>query len=77
MKGTAKESSGTKKSTTSRTPTKRVTRPRGATQPAQWPTEHEIRLRAYLIYERRGGTHGQALTDWLQAEQELLAEYGH
>lgn len=36
------------------------------------PSEDEVRLRAYEIYVRRGGQ-GDPLTDWLQAEQELLA----
>jgi len=70
MKSTAKESTGrTKRATTQRTVR--------AAKPMQWPTEHEIRLRAYEIYLQRGCTHGQALNDWLKAEQELLAEYGH
>jgi hypothetical protein len=77
MKGTAKESTRTKKPATSRTPAKGTVRSRGAAQTAEWPTEDEIRLRAYDIYMRRGGAHGQALNDWLRAEQELLAEYGH
>jgi DUF2934 family protein len=38
--------------------------------------EHEIRLRAYDLYERRGGTDGHALDDWLQAESEVLRERG-
>lgn len=33
--------------------------------------EDRIRLRAYELYERRGGTPGQAVDDWLQAEAEL------
>jgi hypothetical protein len=36
--------------------------------------EHEIRLRAYDIYERRGAIGGHALDDWLQAEKEVLHE---
>ena len=34
-------------------------------------TEAQIRERAYYIYLERGGTVGDPLTDWLQAEQEL------
>jgi hypothetical protein len=40
------------------------------------PTEDEIRLRAYAIYERRGASHGQDVDDWLAAERELLAVGG-
>jgi hypothetical protein len=33
---------------------------------------HEkIRQRAYELYEKRGGKHGQDLADWLKAETEL------
>jgi hypothetical protein len=33
--------------------------------------EHEIRLRAYEIYESRGKTEGHALEDWVQAEVDV------
>ena len=33
-----------------------------------------IAIRAREIYEARGGEHGQALDDWLQAEREIDAE---
>jgi hypothetical protein len=40
-------------------------------------TDYEFRrkvaLRAYEIYENRGGQHGRDLDDWLQAEAELLS----
>jgi hypothetical protein len=35
--------------------------------------EHEIRIRAYDLYERRGKRDGRALDDWLKAEAEILA----
>jgi hypothetical protein len=35
----------------------------------------EVRFRAYEIYLRRNG-HGDELSDWLQAEQELTAHAG-
>ncbi|HVR70011.1 MAG TPA: DUF2934 domain-containing protein [Vicinamibacteria bacterium] len=35
------------------------------------PTTEEIAQRAYEIYQSRGGTEGQDLEDWLQAEREL------
>lgn len=38
--------------------------------------EHEIRLRAYDLYERRGGAEGHALDDWLQAEYDVLRQRG-
>jgi DUF2934 family protein len=38
--------------------------------------EHEIRLRAYDLYERRGAGDGHALDDWLQAEYELRRQQG-
>ena len=34
--------------------------------------EHEVRLRAYERYQRRGKVDGHALEDWLQAEAEVL-----
>ncbi len=34
--------------------------------------EEKIRIRAYLLFERRGGEDGRALDDWLQAEEEIL-----
>ncbi len=34
--------------------------------------EHEIRMRAYDLYERRGCTDGHALEDWLEAEYQVL-----
>ncbi|HET7183706.1 MAG TPA: DUF2934 domain-containing protein, partial [Terriglobales bacterium] len=34
--------------------------------------EERIRSRAYELFEKRGGEHGRALDDWLQAEAELL-----
>lgn len=39
------------------------------------PTREEIELRAHEIYVERGGTHGQDVEDWLQAEHELLEKY--
>lgn len=33
--------------------------------------EHQIRCRAYELYEQRGGTDGHDLQDWLQAESEI------
>jgi hypothetical protein len=33
--------------------------------------EERVRIKAFEIYERRGGEHGHALDDWLAAEQEI------
>jgi hypothetical protein len=35
------------------------------------PSEDEIRLRAYMLYLERGGSHGSDFEDWLRAEEEL------
>ena len=34
--------------------------------------EEKIRIRAYLLFEKRGGEPGHELEDWLQAEAEIL-----
>ena len=39
-------------------------------------THEEIELRAYEIYQRRGGGDGRDLDDWFAAEQELARERG-
>jgi hypothetical protein len=36
-----------------------------------YPTEEQIRQRAYELYKARGGR-GHPLVDWLQAERELM-----
>jgi hypothetical protein len=38
--------------------------------------EHEIRIRAYELYEGRGARDGHALDDWLDAECEILRQRG-
>ena len=35
--------------------------------------EEKIRLRAYLLFEKRGGEHGHYFDDWLRAEAEVLS----
>ena len=37
-------------------------------------TEEIIRMRAYFLFEQRGGRHGNDLDDWLQAEAEVMAK---
>jgi hypothetical protein len=44
--------------------------PKAAEAP-QVPTNEEIAIRAYEIYQDRRGSPGTDLDDWLQAEQEL------
>jgi len=43
-------------------------------QPTNGDVEVRITQRAYELFHRRGGHHGQDLDDWLVAEQEVLAE---
>jgi len=38
----------------------------------RYPTEDEVRARAYQLYMQRGGQHGHDADDWLQAEYELM-----
>lgn len=42
--------------------------------PAGEPTDDQIRERAYLLYEARGGVQGDPVADWLLAERQLKAE---
>lgn len=37
-------------------------------------TNDEISVRAYELYEQRGGEHGHDWDDWLEAERELQEE---
>jgi hypothetical protein len=36
--------------------------------------EHQIRLRAYEVYEARGRKDGHELEDWLRAEEEITGK---
>jgi hypothetical protein len=36
--------------------------------------EEKIRVRAYELFQKRGGDHGRAMDDWLQAEAEFLQQ---
>jgi len=40
-----------------------------------FPAIDRVRVRAYEIYEHRSGQ-GDAVSDWLQAERELMAKAG-
>ena len=48
----------------------------GETRAQNVPTPEEIQQRAYEIHIKRGGTHGQDMDDWLQAELELGPSIG-
>jgi hypothetical protein len=37
-----------------------------------YPSEEQVRVRAYQLYLERGGQHGHDADDWLQAEYELM-----
>jgi hypothetical protein len=43
-------------------------------QPNGRPSEDEVRVRAYQRYLERGGTHGNDLEDWVEAEKELKGQ---
>ena len=43
---------------------------------ASEPTHDEIALRAWSIYENRGGGHGQAFEDGVEARKQLFLERG-
>ena len=38
--------------------------------------QDQVRKRAYELYEKRGRRDGHHEQDWLQAEEEVLAQYG-
>jgi hypothetical protein len=38
------------------------------------PTEDEIRMRAYHLWQARGRDHGQDRSDWYEAERQLMRE---
>jgi hypothetical protein len=44
------------------------------TQPPEPLLEHEIRLRAYDLYEQRGRMDGHSVEDWLHAEAQILGQ---
>jgi hypothetical protein len=57
------------------TQAKPLAEPEGSTKkgPASDVSEHEVRIYAYELYERRGGTEDHAVEDWLMAEAHLAA----
>lgn len=53
---------------------KRTEPPASVVQRPRETRINRIARRAHEIYEARGGEHGKALEDWLQAEREVDAE---
>ncbi|HXY02734.1 MAG TPA: DUF2934 domain-containing protein [Terriglobales bacterium] len=49
----------------------------GSLDPTSIDLEAQIRLRAYELYEERGGTPGLETEDWFRAEREVLARHNH
>jgi DUF2934 family protein len=70
MAKTAKSKSQPGDSAENLTPSTTEVDPSHDSQAAR-PTNEQIALRAYHIYLERGGTDGDPLDDWLQAEREL------
>ena len=56
--------------------TRRQTKTAPGAAPAAEPTHDDIALRAWSIYLQRGASHGQAMSDWLEAKQQLFTERG-
>ena len=48
--------------------------PRNASTLNPEEVREKIAVRAYEIYEDRGGQHGRDLEDWLRAEEEVIAQ---
>lgn len=59
---------------TAGSPKPRAPRKKPAPAPPSAPTDTEIARRAYEIFLARDAEPGDALADWLRAEQELNAE---
>jgi len=53
---------------------KRIEKTANADMGSQELTEEIIRLRAYELFEQRGGRHGYDMDDWLQAEAEVMGK---
>lgn len=57
-----------------KTKTVAIAEPPLLNSPSSGDVEVRITERAYELYHRRGGHHGQDLDDWLTAEREVLSE---
>ncbi len=73
-KPAAKKAVAKRTPTTKRTTTVRKTQSKSTRTVVLLPTEEQIRMRAYAIYERRNGAPGTPDGDWKLAEHELRAE---
>lgn len=72
-KRVAKTKSTETEGPTTKSPSRGTAAPRKTKSPIVLD-ERMVRERAYQIYLRRRGGPGDALSDWKQAERELLAE---
>jgi len=70
---TAQKATSTRKKTTTSASTK--TKKMTLVNPSE--IDNLIREKAYLLYEKRGGSHGADFEDWLRAEQEIKKELSH
>jgi hypothetical protein len=50
---------------------RKTTTPKPVVPPAS-PSERDIAIRAYEIFEQEGGRHGNHVEHWLRAERELM-----
>jgi hypothetical protein len=48
---------------------------RNPTEKSNQPTHEEIAIRAYEIFQARGGSDGSDLDDWLEAERSLIQRH--
>jgi hypothetical protein len=69
------DSKSSKRPKTKTSPSLQSVQPKTAAIPDWVPSPHEIRERAYQLYESRGGQHGQAQQDWLMAEQQIRNQH--
>jgi hypothetical protein len=69
--------SGSQTKTTAESASGRGTKAQPAARAAATydPSLDEIADRAYQIYQRRGGIHGNDMDDWLEAERQLREEH--
>ncbi len=51
-----------------------LTKKQPTTATQQLELEHQIRLRAYELYEARGSKDGYEIEDWLRAEEEITGK---
>lgn len=73
---TTKRTATTRKTTTAATDTGSKSNTRSAPKKAAkvFPTEEQVRQRAFEIFLKRNGGPGDAHDDWVRAERELIAE---